>query len=116
MLKKTLIAAAAAGTLGLGVIGTAAPASAASVQFGGPNWTVTIGNGQYNPYHQYQPGRFCQPVTKKVKWWDRWGRPHWDVVVVGQKCPPPKFFPHNYGPHPYNPGPFPGPYHPGPHW
>jgi hypothetical protein len=130
MLKKTLIAAAAAGALGLGVLGTAAPAAAAggpgvNAEFGGPGWSVTIGNGQYNPYNQYRPGKFCQPITKKVKWWDRFGYPHWSVVVVGQKCPPPKFPPYgpfpggpgNHGPFPGGPGPFPGGPGPhGPHW
>jgi hypothetical protein len=148
MLKKTLIAAATAGVLGLGMVAAASAApnnpppfgggnpppmggqynpppnnGGVNAQFGGPGWSITIGNGQYNPYNQYQPRKFCQPITKKVKWWDRFGYPHWSVVVVGQKCPPqfpPKFPPHG----PYNPGPFPqpgpgpfpgpGPYHPGP--
>jgi hypothetical protein len=82
---------------------TTSTASAAnangSVQFGGPGWSVTIGSGNYNPYNQYKPGKFCQPIVKKVKWWDRFGYPHWSQVVVGQKCPP-KFPPHNNGPFP----------------
>lgn len=112
MLKKTLIAAATAGLIGLGMVGTTTSASAAgtSAQFGGPGWSVTIGSGNYNPGYQFHPQKFCQPVLKNVKWWDRFGRPHWSQVVVGQKCPPPKFPP--YG-GPYNPGPFP-PHHNGP--
>jgi hypothetical protein len=125
MLKKTLIAAATAGLIGLGMVGTTTSASAAGAQaqFGGPGWSVTIGSGNYNPYNQYKPGKFCTPIVKKVKWWDRFGYPHWSQVVVGQKCPPPKFPPFPpHGPFPHNPGPFPGgpfpggPYHPGPHW
>ena len=113
MLKKTLIAAATAGLIGLGMVGTTTSASAAgaSAQFGGPGWSITIGNGQYHPGYQYHPQQFCQPIVKKVKWWDRFGYPHWSQVVVGQKCPPPFHPPHNNGPFPGGPGnqgPFPG--------
>ncbi len=105
MLKQTLIAAATAGLIGLGMVGTTTSASAAgaSAQFGGPGWSITIGSGNYDQYNQFRPGKFCQPIVKKVKWWDRYGYPHWSQVVVGQKCPPRQFPPHG----PYNPGPFP---------
>jgi hypothetical protein len=43
----------------------------------------------------------CTPVTKSVRWWDKFGRPHWSQVVVGQKCFWPK---HNNGPFPANHG------------
>ncbi len=104
MFKQTILAAATAGLIGIGGLATTTAANAAgSVQFGGPNWSVQIGSGNYGPNNQFHPQKYCQPIVKKVKWWDRFGYPHWSQVVVGQKCPPPKFPPH--GPH--NPGPFP---------
>jgi hypothetical protein len=126
MLKQTLIAAATAGAIGLGMVATAAPASAAqgSVQFGGPGWNVQIGtpgygygygNGYGNGYHPHPnfPQKFCTPIVKKVKWWDRFGYPHWSQVVVGQNCQPkfpPKFPPNgNPGPFPPHNGPWNGP-------
>ncbi len=106
MLKKTLIATATAGLISAGaLVGTATTAAAhgpggpgGGVQFGGPGWSVQFGFG-----NQHRPRQVCRPVFQTVKWWDRWGRPHFKRVVVRQEC--------NwvYRPGPY-PGPFPGQY------
>lgn len=90
MFKQTLIATATAGLIALGGLGaTTTAASAASIQFGGPNWNVQIGNGYPGPrpfFHEMRPKPVCTPVTRTVKWWDHWNRPHWTVMVVGQTC------------------------------
>jgi hypothetical protein len=85
MLKKTLIATATAGLISVGaLVGTAGTASAASITFGGPGWHVGIGNGPN--WGGPRPRQVCQPVFKTVRWWDRWGRPHFKRVVVRQEC------------------------------
>ncbi len=102
MLKKTLIATAAAGMIAAGsLVATTVGASAgAAVQFGGPGWNVQIGNFGHGKHN-----RHCRPIVKTVKYW-KWGRPHWRQVVVGYDC-------HRRGP----PGPpFPGPWAPGWGW
>ena len=84
MLKKTLIATAAAGLLSVGALtATTSAASAAGIYFGGPGWSVGIGGPTFGPY---RPHRVCKPVYKTVKWWDRWHRPHFRKVVVRQTC------------------------------
>jgi hypothetical protein len=108
MLRKTLIATAAAGMLAAGSL-VASPASAhgtgasGSIQFGGPGWNVQIGTpgiyGHQNPY--------CKPIVKTVKYW-QWGRPYWRQVVVGYNC-------RHRRPAPVAPFfPFPGSFPPGP--
>jgi len=114
MLRKTLIATAAAGMLTAGSL-VATPASAhgtgvsGSIQFGGPGWNVQIGTPGFRGY----PNRYCKPIVKTVKYW-QWGRPHWRQVVVGHNCHrrgPPRHQPHFPGPY------FPGPFFPGgPGW
>ena len=94
MFKKTILATATAGLIALGALGATTSAASAgggyggqgsgSMQFGGPGFSMQFGFGNQN--HNYHPQKFCKPVVKKVKWWDRRGRPHWRVVVVGQKC------------------------------
>lgn len=85
MMKKTLIATATAGLIAAGaMLGTTGTASAASVQFGGPGWSVGVGPG-YGPGWRHHP-RECRPVYKTVRWWDRWGHPHFKKVVVGRDC------------------------------
>jgi hypothetical protein len=74
MFKQAILAATAAGmiaTAGLAVTSTAA--SASPYQSQNQNW-----NGPYP--HALQP--FCRPVFKQVKWWDRFGYPHWKQVIV----------------------------------
>jgi hypothetical protein len=106
MFKQTILAAATAGLIAIGGLATTTAANAAgSVQFGGPGWSVQLGNDNYGPHHQYRPQQFCTPIVKKVKWWDRFGYPHWSQVVVGQKCPPIFYPPHNHGPVPPHGGP-----------
>ena len=103
MLKKTLIATAAAGMIAAGsLVATTVGASASgpSIQFGGPGWNVQIGN--FGGRHH---NRNCRPVVKTVKYW-KWGRPHWRQVVVGYDC-------HRRGPRHGGPPPFPGPGFPG---
>jgi hypothetical protein len=113
MLKKTLIATATAGLIAAGsLVGTAGSASAAGIQFGGPGWHVGIGGGPGWGWNK--PRYVCQPVFKKVKFWDRWGRPYFKTVAVSQHCfwtfGGPWGGPGN-GPHPgpWN-GPGPGPW------
>lgn len=112
MLRKTLIATAAAGMLAAGSL-VASPASAhgtnvsGSIQFGGPGWNVQIGTpGVYRHANPY-----CKPIVKTVKYW-QWGRPHWRQVVVGYNCRHRQPAPAPFFPGPYFPGPFPG----GPGW
>jgi hypothetical protein len=91
MLKKTLLATATAGMIAAGALATAGSAAAAphgpyggpngGFQFGGPNWTF-----QFNAGPRHHPKRICKPVFRQVKWWDRYGRPHWKRVAVGRKC------------------------------
>ena len=76
MMKKTLIATATAGLIAAGaMVGTTSTASAAGVYFGGPGWSVGIGDGPGWRGPQ-RPHRVCEPVFRTVRWWDRWGRPH----------------------------------------
>lgn len=125
MFKKTILATATAGLIAVGALGaTTSAASAAnyngygngsgSVQFGGPGFNLQFGFGGHPQYH---PQKVCQPVFKKVKWWDRWGHPHWSQVVVSQKC----FFKPGNGPHHNGPWNNDGPWdnhgpHNGPGW
>jgi hypothetical protein len=100
MIRKALIATATAGMLAAGSLAASTlPASASSVgvsgsiQFGGPGWSVQIGNpGFYGHHHN----RHCRPIVKTVKYW-KWGRPHWKQVVVGFDCKrrhhSPQYFP-----------------------
>lgn len=106
MLKRTLIATAAAGMIAAGslVAGTGSAAASnpyvsGSIQFGGPGWSVQIGNFGHSRHH-----RSCRPIVKTVKYW-KWGKPHWQQVVVGYDC-------HRRGPRHGGP-PFPGPWFPG---
>jgi len=110
MFKKALIATATASMIAAGsLIAATSTASAhgpggpGGMQFGGPGWSFQFGFG---PSFQNHPQRFCRPIVKNVKWWDRWGRPHWKQVVVGNNC--------RRGPHqgPGGPG-FPGGLGPG---
>ena len=99
MLRKTIIATAAAGMLAAGsLVASSATASASGpgIQFGGPGWNVQIGT----PGFHGQPNRYCRPIVKTVKYW-KWGRPHWRQVVVGHDCG------HRRGPPRHGPG-FPG--------
>jgi hypothetical protein len=105
MMKKTLIATATAGLIAVGaMVGTTSTASAAGVYFGGPGWSVGIGGPGWGPQRE------CRPIFKTVRWWDRWGRPHFKQVVVGRDCG------RNHGPHGGwgGPGPNPGWGGPGP--
>ena len=105
MFKRAILATAAAGMLALGAVAATTSGAAAapgygpgfghgpghgpgpgygmSVQFGGPGWNVQIGPQRHN---FAPPRQTCQPVTKNVKWWDKFGNPHWSKIVVGQKC------------------------------
>ena len=84
MLKNTLIATATAGLIAAGaMVGTTSTASAASVYFGGPGWSVGIGSPGWGGH---RPHQVCQPVLGSVRWWDNWGRPHFKTVVVRQEC------------------------------
>lgn len=84
MIKQTLIATATAGLIAVGaMVGTTGTASAATVHFGGPGWSVGIGGPAFGPQ---RPHRVCKPVFKTVRWWDNWGRPHFKRVVVRQEC------------------------------
>ena len=86
MMKKTLIATATAGLIAAGaMVATTGTASAAGIYFGGPGWSVGISDGHGWRGHR-RPHRVCKPVFKTVRWWDRWGRPHFKQVVVGQEC------------------------------
>ena len=105
MIKQTLLATVAAGMIAAGSTSAFAHGPGGygpggygpGIQFGGPGWNVQIGNGF--PHHP--PQRVCKPIVKKVKWWDKFGYPHWNQVVVGQKC----FFVKHNGPGPgYGPG------------
>ncbi len=118
MFRKTLLATAAAGMLATGsLVAATSTASAhgpgapnAAIQFGGPGWNVQIGNWGpgFAPQFPQKPPKFCTPVVKNVKWWDKWGRPHWSAVVVSYTCKAPGH--HNHGPWngPGGPGGFPG--------
>ena len=90
MFKQAILAAATAGLIATGgLAATTTAASAASVQFGGPGWQFqfgTQGPGPYHQFHEFHQQQFCTPIVKKVKWWDRFGYPHWSQVVVGQNC------------------------------
>lgn len=93
MLKKTLLATATAGLIAAGTMTTASAApyhSGPGFFFGGPGWGVQVGPVM-------PPPPMCRPVTKQVKWWDRFGRPHWRTVTV-RECPPPHHHHYNYGP------------------
>jgi hypothetical protein len=87
MLKKKLIATAAAGMIAVGsLVATTVGASASSgfsgsFSFGGPGWSLQFGNPGYGRHHN----RHCRPIVKTVKFW-KWGRPHWRQVVVGYDC------------------------------
>ena len=84
MLKNTLIATATAGLIAAGaMVGTTSTASAASVYFGGPGWSVGIGSPGWG---MHRPHQVCRPVLGSVRWWDHWGRPHFKTVVVRQEC------------------------------
>jgi hypothetical protein len=104
MFKQTILATATAGLIAVGALGMTTSAASAggysgsgsgsgAVQFGGPGWNLQFGFGNSHP--QFHQQKFCKPVVKKVKYWDRWGNPHWTQVVVGQKC----FRPQNNGHH-----------------
>lgn len=81
--------------------GPAAPGP--SMQFGGPGWSF-----QFGPALP-PPPPVCYPVTKKVKWWDRYGYPHWRTITVRECSPPP--------PPPPPPPPYHHDYRPyGPSW
>ena len=105
MMKKTLIATATAGLIAAGaMVATTGTASAASITFGGPGWSVGIGDGP--GWRGERPHRVCKPIFKTVRWWDHWGRPHLKRVVVGRDCrwggPGPWYGPNpGWGYHPY---------------
>ncbi len=85
MMKKTLIATATAGLIAAGtMVATTSTASAASVHFGGPGWSVGISDGY--GWRGDRPQRACRPVFETRRWWDRWGQPHFKRIVVGQDC------------------------------
>ncbi len=84
MMKKTLIATATAGLIAAGaMVGTTSTASAASIYFGGPGWSVGVGGPGWGPQRLH---KVCKPVFKTVRWHDRWGRLHINKVVVRQTC------------------------------
>lgn len=127
MFRKTILATAAAGMLAAGSLVAATSTASAhgpggpggSIQFGGPSWNLQIGGfgfGFGQPFPP-QPPKFCKPIVKTVKWWDKWHRPHWSNVVVSYKCKPP-FGGRHHGPWsgPGGPGfgPGPGGFGPGP--
>jgi len=99
MFKQAILAAATAALLATGGLAatTSASSAAGSIQFGGPGWSFQFSDNFHQ--HQFHPQQVCQPILKKVKWWDHFGYPHWSQVVVGQKCLP-VGFPHNHGPFP----------------
>ena len=109
MIKRALLATAAAGFLAVAALPATASAAGYNqnpnfaVQFGGPGWSLQFGNPP--PRFAPPPRQFCQPVVQKVKWWDNFGRPHWSNVVVGNKCA--------FGGPGFGPGGFPGGFHPG---
>ncbi len=83
MFKQAILAATTATVLAAGGLAVSASTASAAPYYGGQGWN--------HPYaHNY-----CRPIVKNVKWWDRFGRPHWRQVVVGRNCGP-----HRY-PHPY---------------
>jgi hypothetical protein len=95
MLKKTLIATAAAATIAGGALALSATGASAAPYYGSGY------GGGYGGYPQHQ---VCRPITKTVRWIDRWGHPHFVTKVVGQKCTPAPL-------PPYHP-PFAYPHHP----
>ena len=87
MFKQTLLAAAAAGLIAAGGLAlTTSAASAETFGFGGPGWNVQFGTPGFGPHPYFRPHPVCTPVIKNVKWWDRFGYPHWSQVVVAQTC------------------------------
>lgn len=128
MFRKTILATAAAGMLAAGSLVAATSTASAgqgyggpggTIQFGGPSWNLQIGGfgfGFGQPFPP-QPPKFCKPIVKTVKWWDKWHRPHWSNVVVSYKCKPPFGGPHRgpwSGPGGPGFGPGPGGFGPGP--
>ena len=91
MLKRIALATAAAGFLAVAALPTTASAGGYGqggynqgggfgyFQFGGPGWSFGFANPP-------PPRPVCRPLVKNVKWWDNWGNPHWNQVVVGQDC------------------------------
>jgi hypothetical protein len=82
MFVKTILGATAAAFIAVGALGTSTVPAAAhksgfslSLSFGGP--------GLYH-YPQPYPYQVCKPRYKKVKWHDKWGKPHFSVRLV--KC------------------------------
>ncbi len=87
MMKKTLIATATAGLIAAGtMVATTGTASAAGMYFGGPGWSVGIGDGEGHGWRRHHARQVCEPVYRTVRWWDHWGRPHVRQVVVDQEC------------------------------
>lgn len=95
MFKQAILAASAVGMIAVGGLAiTTSAASAAPYQSN--NW-----NGPYANHQQ----QFCRHVIKQVKWWDRFGYPHWKQIVVARNCSFGGFYPHpqpepRYRPHP----------------
>jgi hypothetical protein len=82
MLKRIALATAAAGFLAAAALPTTAAAEGFGYfQFGGPGWNFGFANPPPSP-----PRPVCRPIVKNVKWWDNWGYPHFNQVVVGQSC------------------------------
>ena len=96
MFKQAILATATAGLIAAGGLAVTASAASADPYWGGPGW-----NGPHVQIQIY-PQRSCRPVIKNVKWWDRFGYPHWRQIVVAQTCD-------FYGQHPH-PHPYPGPH------
>ena len=85
MMKKTLIATATAGLIAAGtMVATTGTASAATVRFGGPGWSVGISDGY--GWRNDRPRRVCTPVFETRRWRDNWGRVHFKRIVVGRDC------------------------------
>jgi hypothetical protein len=100
MLKKIILAGATASVIAVSglaaMTGTAAAAPIYPQQYdngyqggyqggyhNGPN-----GNQAYDQdwYRHRDRDRDCRPVIRTVKWYDRFGFPHWRTVKVAARC------------------------------
>jgi hypothetical protein len=84
MLRQSLLGLGAAGLLASGILAGAATSASAHNPY--PRGSGIYFSFGVPPYGYSGGHRVCKPIIKKVKWYDRKGRPHWSRKVVDHRC------------------------------
>ena len=79
MFNRTFLGLGAAAFIAAGSIG--ATSGVASARYDeGPGIYLSVG-----PSH-HRGHKVCKPIYKKVRWYDKWGRPHVRVKIIDYRC------------------------------